>query len=253
MLRNLHPITFFYSHLLWPLFGFGVLVLLLAVTSADLVLADQIYQASGGSWSLKDAWVTSGLLHEGGRTLVNLAALVLLFLTLASLRLPKLRAHRRALLYLLTSALLSGLVVNLLKELTHVDCPWDLVRYGGAYDYVGIFTRHPLSTHYGACFPAGHASAAYAWFGLYFLARTYRPHLQAYALGGVIVLGLLFGIGQQLRGAHFVSHDVWTIATCWLIATVTYLAFFPSSNGDRLTVGDSPDAEYLHSAAVGHS
>ncbi len=224
--------TFIYSHLLWPLFGFGLLFLLIVLTSADLMLADQIYHTSGGTWRLRDAWLTSGLLHEGGRTLVNVAAAVLLLMTLASLLLPRLRAHRRALMYLLTSALLSGLVINLLKQLTHVDCPWDLVRYGGANNYVGIFTRQPLAADYGACFPAGHASAAYAWFGLYFLARTYRPHLQAYALGGVIVLGLLFGIGQQLRGAHFVSHDVWTVAICWVIATVAYLAFFRSSNRD---------------------
>lgn len=239
MSLTLRPNTFIHTHLMWPLLGFFLLVLLFGLTSADLLLADQIYEVSGGSWRLRDAWVTSGLLHEGGRTLVNVAAVVLLLMTLASLLLPRLRAHRRALIYLLTSALLSGLVVNLLKQLTHVDCPWDLARYGGAYDYVGLFSRHPLASHYGACFPAGHASAAYAWFGLYFLARTYRPHLQAYALGGVMALGLLFGIGQQLRGAHFVSHDVWTFAICWLIATVTYLVFFPDhtiKNRGRTTV-----------------
>ena len=227
MLLTSRPLTFVCSHLLLPLLGFVLLVLLLALSQADLLLADQIYQWSGGSWRLRDAWFTSEVLHEGGRKLVNVVAVVLILLTLASLKLPGLRAQRRALLYLLTSALLSGLVVNLLKQLTHVDCPWDLVRYGGAYDYVGIFTRHPLASHYGACFPAGHASAAYSWFGLYFLARTYRPHLQRCALGGVVVMGLLFGIGQQLRGAHFVSHDVWTLAICWLIATITYRVFFP--------------------------
>ena len=39
----------------------------------------------------------------------------------------------------------------------------------------------------------------------------------------VLLLGLVFGIGQQLRGAHFVSHDVWTLGLCWFIATTLAL------------------------------
>ncbi|MES2626237.1 MAG: phosphatase PAP2 family protein [Pseudomonadota bacterium] len=220
------PTTFIRDHLVWPMLGFTLLVVLLALTDADILLADQIYQLSGSSWRLRDAWTTSVLLHEGGRKLINVAAVVLLLSALASLRVQRLKVHRRALFYLLSSALISGLIVNLLKQLTHVECPWDLVRYGGAYDYDGIFSGHVLTSHVGACFPAGHASAAYSWFGVYFIAHTYRPSLQRYALGGVVLLGLVFGIAQQLRGAHFISHDVWTVGICWLVATLVYMVFF---------------------------
>jgi membrane-associated PAP2 superfamily phosphatase len=40
-----------------------------------------------------------------------------------------------------------------------------------------------------------------------------------------IALGLIFGLGQQLRGAHFFSHDVWTAAICWFIALGVYGVF----------------------------
>jgi hypothetical protein len=28
-------------------------------------------------------------------------------------------------------------------------------------------------------------------------------------------MGVVFGATQQLRGAHFLSHDLWTAAICW--------------------------------------
>ena len=30
-----------------------------------------------------------------------------------------------------------------------------------------------------------------------------------------LVIGISFGLAQQLRGAHFLSHDVWSAAICW--------------------------------------
>jgi hypothetical protein len=60
-------------------------------------------------------------------------------------------------------------------------------------------------------------------FGFYYFVRHYWPRWQWWALASVLLLGLVFGIGQQLRGAHFVSHDVWTLGLCWFIATTLAL------------------------------
>ena len=44
---------------------------------------------------------------------------------------------------------------------------------------------------------------------------------------GGLAVGLLaggvFGFSQQLRGAHFLSHDLWTLATCWAVSLGLYL------------------------------
>jgi membrane-associated PAP2 superfamily phosphatase len=215
-----------FSHALWPLLVFIAVALLLEAGSVDLRLADWIYLKSGASWSLRDAWLTRDLIHEGGRTLVGLMTLMLLVLFAATCLWPPLHQYRRGLTYLVVSTLAAALVINVLKQLTHIDCPWDLLRYGGSYPYAGIFELVGARTQHGACFPAGHASAGYAWFGLYYLAREYRPHWRLPVLGAVLALGLVFGIGQQLRGAHFVSHDWWTLGLCWFMATACYLLFF---------------------------
>jgi len=211
------------SHLLRPLIAFLLVVTLLEFSGIDLWVADQLYHWSGDMWVWRDAWLTATLIHEGGRKLVTVLALTLLLLLAASYRLPSLRHLRSGLWYLLVSALLSGLVINMAKRLTQIDCPWDLLRYGGIADYVRNFMSHANTGGGGGCFPAGHSSAGYGWFGFYYFVRHYWPRWQWWALASVLLLGLVFGIGQQLRGAHFVSHDVWTLGLCWFIATTLAL------------------------------
>ena len=213
-------------HLWWPLLAFFAVALLLELSTFDLWLADQLYALGGNSWRWRDAWLTRTIVHDGGRDGVGIVALVVALLALASCCMKALRPYARGLGYLLLSALVCGLGINLLKSFSHVDCPWDLLRYGGEFPYVRNFETHPGTFRYGACFPAGHASAAYAWLGLYYLAREYAPRWKGWALATVLVLGLIFGGAQQLRGAHFLSHDVWTLGLCWFACTGLYLCCF---------------------------
>jgi membrane-associated PAP2 superfamily phosphatase len=55
-------------------------------------------------------------------------------------------------------------------------------------------------------------------------------------LGFALGLGGVFGLAQQLRGAHFLSHDVWTLMICWLIALALYLPML-GRGGERFPIG----------------
>lgn len=220
-----HPYPSYSLPRLLPVLPLLALAVLLELTRLDLALADWIYHASGDTWALRDHWLVRGLLHEGGRTLVAVMLVLLLAAFAASCCHGRLRSWRRGLGYVLVSALLAGLAVNLLKRVTHMDCPWDLLRYGGEYPYTGLFEAHPGTFRHGACFPAGHASAGYSWLGLWLLARDKLPKWRWSVLGAVLLLGAVFGIAQQLRGAHFLSHDLWTLAICWTVAVLVYVAF----------------------------
>ena len=45
-----------------------------------------------------------------------------------------------------------------------------------------------------------------------------RPAWRIPALGVALAAGAAFGIAQQLRGAHFLSHDLGALALCVLVA-----------------------------------
>ena len=220
-------LSFAASHLYLPMLAFGVAALTLESSSLDIWFADLLYQWSGGAWNFRDAWLTAALIHKGGRSLVGLMIVLVLLTLTASNFVARLEHYRTALIYLLASALISGVVINLLKSLSHVDCPWDLLRYGGIHPYIRNFAHLPAGLEVSGCFPSGHASAAYAWFGLYYVCRVHKPAWSRFMLAGVLVMGLVFGFGQQLRGAHFLSHDLWTLGVCWLLATLLFRLFFP--------------------------
>lgn len=217
--------SFTQTHLFLPLIVFTLLICLDAAFGMDLRWADTLYGWQGGSWVFRDSWLTENFLHTGGRNFSVLLALLLLAVIAASYVVEKLKALRRGLWMVFFAALGSTLLVSLLKSLTHQVCPWDLSRYGGLQPLLSFFQSYTVNADVGGCFPAGHASAGYSWFGVYFFARQYAYRWRFHALIFPIGLGLIFGFDQQLRGAHFLSHDLWTAAICWLLAAAMSMLF----------------------------
>ena len=35
---------------------------------------------------------------------------------------------------------------------------------------------------------------------------------------GIVLVALALGLAQQWRGAHFMSHTLWSAVVCWLVA-----------------------------------
>jgi len=105
-----------------------------------------------------------------------------------------------------------------MKHGSRTSCPWDLDQFGGVARYVSHWSWARADGGPGHCFPAGHASAAFAFFGGYFvLARRVRG-LARWWLLAAVVGGLLLGVTQQMRGAHYMSHTLWTAWLCWTTA-----------------------------------
>lgn len=225
------------THLWVPLGLVLLLSALLMVGGVDQRLADVLYRAQGGQWLLKDHWLTEGVIHRGGKWLSVLAALGVM--AAAATCWFTRHAWRWPLTLLAGSVALSTALVAQLKHFTGMDCPWDLGRYGGQLPYYGLFEpRHGVAAS--GCFPAGHASAGYAWVALYFFALATAPRLRVPALLIGLVAGAVFGIAQQLRGAHFLSHDLWTLAICW---TVSLLVFrLMPDDGDRTVAASTLEA-----------
>jgi membrane-associated PAP2 superfamily phosphatase len=169
---------------------------------------------------LRDHWLLSGVLHQGGRVA---SWCVVLWLCL-SIWWPmgvmkRIDASQR--LQLTLSSLLAVVMVSSLKSFSTTSCPWDLADFGRTARYVShwAWLSGPDGGG-GRCFPAGHASAGFAFLGGYFAFRRDAPAVAWAWLGVSLAAGLILGIGQQMRGAHFMSHTLWTACTCWLAALV---------------------------------
>ncbi len=222
--------AFWKRHLAWLIPG-GLLLFVLQITGLDHRLAQLFYHWQGNSWQWQDQWLLEMVIHRWAKYLLLLAYLGVVILAVLSGKVAAWRPYRRGLWYLVAALALGTLTVSALKAVTHMDCPWDLLEFGGNKPFVSLFQRHPGTFAYGHCFPAAHASAAYTWFALYFFVLVYFPAWRWRVLAAVIATGLLFGFAQQLRGAHFLSHDLASAMVTWLVSQVLFALFFCRKGG----------------------
>ena len=198
----------------WTAISFALLVLW-DFSGFDLTMAHWFGSARG--FALESNWLWRDVLHDDIRLwpwAFELALLLAIFWPFGSLKyLPTIR---RAQLALTTFAAL--LVVSLIKLYSRSSCPWDLQQFGGIASYVSHWAWGVRDGGTGRCFPAGHASAGFAFIGGFFAFRHGLPKTAWRWFAGAMLVGALLGLAQQIRGAHYMSHTLWTAWLCWTVA-----------------------------------
>ena len=186
------------------------LLLLIGWDASGLDLAVAQWFGNSHGFPLRDHWLFSTVLHTGGRA----AGYVLAGWLVVKLLLPD-EPHRARIAWLLATAVSGMLLVSVIKHRSLSSCPWDLQPFGGPATHVSHWLWGVADGGPGRCFPAGHANqpasqakAADAW-------RDLNPRRARVWLAGALAAGLVLGLAQQVRGAHFASHTLWTAWVCW--------------------------------------
>lgn len=192
----------------------------------DLFLIRPFFDASTGQWPYKSHWLTSDILHTSGKNFVVAIAVGIFVVFVLSFFVEYFKPFRKGAAYLLAASLAGPALVSICKHMTHIYTPWDLIIFGGKQPYIRIFDAVPAGAKVGTAFPAGHSSGGFAFFSLYFLSMAYKPSFRYVGLFFALALGFTFGIAQQIRGAHFLSHDLFSLVVCWYSALITHLIFF---------------------------
>lgn len=68
----------------------------------------------------------------------------------------------------------------------------------------------------GHAFPDGNASGGFALLSFYFLLRQSSHPYRHYFLFLTFVVGTLFGVAQDMRGAHIVGYDLYVLVNYFL-------------------------------------
>lgn len=199
------------------------LALLIAwdASGGDLWMARMAGTPMGFPW--RDNPFLVHVMHAGARNLSWLLVIGLFVAIRWPVGLLRQLATRERVQLALT-VLASVLAVSLIKHGSDTSCPWDLKEFGGVARYVSHWSWGVADGGAGGCFPAGHASAAFAYLGGYFVLRRVSLRAALIWLGTAAVAGLALGLSQQWRGAHYMSHTLWTAWICWVVGFVIELA-----------------------------
>jgi membrane-associated PAP2 superfamily phosphatase len=208
----------------------GILLTFLGrYTNIDITLADWMFDDSKREFIWRDNWFAVAFMHEAMKIALIAFGLALVILLITDRTIvPGFLADdtRRALHVVVASFVLVPLVISLLKASSIHACPWDLQRYGGDAPYLRFLDSLPLGAVAGHCFPAGHASAGLwlAAFAVFWLPRRPGWAVVVFTLG--LIPGTILGWVQQLRGAHFLTHTLWSIwIACLVIALLARLLY----------------------------
>jgi len=219
---------FWLNHVVYPFLVFCMLLLLFSITNLDVTISDLFFNHTLHKWYYGESWWSVTLIHIWGKELIA-AIFILSLLGLGlSFSFKRLEDLRCIFVYIILTILLATGVVTLLKQYSNIDCPWDLSLFSGTRPYYDIFSDKPDNLAVGKCFPGGHSSGGFSLLFLYFLFLDYK---KSYAYIGLFIgltMGAIFGFGQLVRGAHFVSHDMTSAMICWLIALLLYKSFLHS-------------------------
>ena len=189
-------------------------------TDIDLMLGDAVFDVPSRAFPWRDTWLTVTLNHVILKwLLILLAVCVVGYAGIDACR-PYAGLSdigRLQLRIVALSAILVPVVTSTLKHLSASHCPWDLLRYGGEQPYVRLFGTLPTGMAPGQCLPAGHASSALWLVALAVCWLPARPSRARAAALLAIGAGATVGYLQQLRGAHFMTHTLWSI---WIACTI---------------------------------
>lgn len=207
--------TFYRARFGW--LALAVLLVLVAWDASALDIALARWSGGPGGFPLRDHWLLTRVLHDGAKNLAW-AFTVMLCLGVAWPRGPLQALPFARRLQLPATALLATITIAALKGGSATSCPWDVSEFGGLAQHLshwsGWFMRDGGGGH---CFPAGHATTGFAFVGGYFALRSHLPRLARGWLVGAIAAGFVLGAVQQMRGAHFMSHTLWTAWICWMV------------------------------------
>ncbi len=177
--------------------------------------------ADGSGFALRHHWWLEQVLHDAARQIATLVVVALVAMAVWPVG-PLRQWNRWQRAEVVTGTVLALVVVNAVKRHSLTSCPWDLQEFGGAATYVSHWAWGVVDGGPGHCFPGGHASAALAFLALPlpWLASADRLQRQRgwRVLQVVLGLGLLLGLTQTLRGAHYPSHTAWTALICGGVA-----------------------------------
>lgn len=206
--------------------GFFILGLILLVekySDLDILLQNHFFNHDTNQWLINPARhkELSIFFYKGLKIFTLICGLLCLFYLFASFKITSFQKHRKPVLILLLSLIFVPLIVAGAKYITNIYCPYQLEIYNGINPFVRIIDNYPndfIQLKPGRCFPAGHATAGFAFMALYYCFNDRRKKVAGLSFG--ILLGFTAGIYQMMRGQHFLSHTLFSMVASFLVIMI---------------------------------
>jgi membrane-associated PAP2 superfamily phosphatase len=197
-------------------------------TRLDLTLARPYYDPVNHAFPWRFAWISKYLVHHYLKYLLLLAGVGVWLVALRIQLRPRadgfLARHRRRWWCVAWSFVAVPVVIALLRRLSSMHCPWEIVDFGGYAPYFDLLSASPDGLRPGRCFPAAFVASG-SWLLAFALLWYPQRKVRSVAVGiAALLLAFAMGWVQQMRGAHFLSHTLWSLWISWAVVLGVHAA-----------------------------
>lgn len=241
-IREYQP-KFWWLHLILPILLAIFMLFLYPITGLDGLFIQSFYDANSLRFPLKQDWFLENIMHVSLKYLVVIIALGLFIFWIFGLKILVLKSktfntrclqiYHQHFIWVFIAMLITTTAISVLKHMSNHACPWNLLIYGGDQPLLALFEALPIGATAGHCFPGGHASGGFALMAFYFGFKDTNAKVANIKLANLglfigLSLGFAMGWAQMMRGAHFMSHNLWTAWIVWMLLLVQYLLWKPA-------------------------
>lgn len=208
----------------WMLIISAFVILLIGeFTQIDLMIEDYYYDSTLKTFPWKNTWFAKILMHVYVKNLILGFGFLLYSILLIDMFKPLMIMNnwsRLRLKFVALASIIIPLTLSVLKKYSVLHCPWDVDRYNGSAPFLKLLDYVPKGLDAGACFPAGHASTGLWLASLCIFWLPTNPTKATYVFAMGLFTGFILGWVQQMRGAHFLFHTLWSM---WIASFIILL------------------------------
>lgn len=228
--QHANPGRYWLKHGVPPLVFMLLMLLIYPHTHLDTRITDLFYDTQLHRFTMKNDYFLTVWMHVRLKWLMVAVALTSLVAALLSYRFSRLQVYRWSMWWTFAGMVISSSAVSLFKHYSMHGCPWDVTLYGGSLPLLNLFASLPAGVEAGGCFPAGHPSGGFALMAFYFAFMHTKSRFSVLMLWIGMFMGLLMGFVQIMRGAHFLSHVLWSGWLVWVVLMVLYGLWSPDKS-----------------------
>lgn len=187
----------------------------------DFAIAQLFFDSARGGFYLRDQYWLSVVGHDVLKWFALIVWLGMFAAAILSLFSLRLKIACAELWWFCVASIAAVLWVSWLKSHNAHACPWDLDVFGGVKPWYPLLGTPPLDEP-GRCWPGGHAAGGFSLLAGYFVWRDSNRSLARFWLMSSLTLGFVMSLTQVARGAHLLSHNLWTAWWCALVCLLFY-------------------------------
>jgi membrane-associated PAP2 superfamily phosphatase len=222
------PVRFYSGHAALLAVSAIALLWVFHTTRLDLQLATPYYDPVNHTFPWRYAWITKYFIHrylKYALLLLGVAVWIVALSTRLRARQPRfLATHRRRWWFVAWCFVAVPFTIGVLRRFSPMHCPWEVSDFGGYAPYFDLFSGAPAGIRAGHCFPAAFVASG-SWL-LAFALLWYPERKLRSIVVGIVAFVLSFALGwvQQMRGAHFLSHTLWSLWVSWAVVLLVHRA-----------------------------